>query len=180
MSGEDEISLRKMNEKLFHRGPDAQDILFFDNVGFGFSRLSIIGLENGMQPIYNESKDLVLICNGEIFDYVELRKQLRSKGHSFSTESDVEVILHLYEEKGSGFLNDLNGQFAFALFDMKKKLLFCARDQMGVLPFFYTLVGNTFLFGSEIKAILAHPLVTADVDVVGLDQVLAFPGLISP
>jgi asparagine synthase (glutamine-hydrolysing) len=180
ISPEDEIVLRRMNAKLIHRGPDAQHAVFFDNVALGFTRLSIIGLSNGMQPIYNERKNLVLICNGEIFNYIELKKSLITKGHSFSTESDVEVILHLYEEKGTDFLNDLNGQFAFALYDNEKKVLLCARDQMGIIPFFYTFVGNTFVFGSEIKAILEHPLVPANVDVVGLDQVLTFPGLISP
>lgn len=180
ISPEDEIVLRRMNARLIHRGPDAQHAVFFDNVALGFTRLSIIGLSNGMQPIYNERKNLVLICNGEIFNYIELKKSLITKGHSFSTESDVEVILHLYEEKGTDFLNDLNGQFAFALYDNEKKVLLCARDQMGIIPFFYTFVGNTFVFGSEIKAILEHPLVPANVDVVGLDQVLTFPGLISP
>jgi asparagine synthase (glutamine-hydrolysing) len=180
ISAEDKNTLRKMSETLIHRGPDAQDNLFFDNVAFGFTRLSIIGLENGMQPICNEDESLVLICNGEIFNYIELKKHLKSRGHSFRTESDVEVILHLYEEKGTEFLNDLNGQFAFALFDKKKKILFCARDQMGILPFFYTLVNNTFVFGSEIKAILKHHSVQASVDVTGLDQIFTFPGLISP
>jgi asparagine synthase (glutamine-hydrolysing) len=180
ISETDAIVLQKMNGKLLHRGPDGQNTLCFDNVAFGFTRLSIIGLQNGMQPIYNENKDIVLICNGEIFNYVELRSQLRGRGHSFSTESDVEVILHLYEEQGTEFLNDLNGQFAFAIFDKRKKLLFCARDQMGIIPFFYTFTKGTFIFGSEIKAILEHPLVLAEVDRVGLDQVLTFPGLISP
>ncbi|MBL6448220.1 asparagine synthase (glutamine-hydrolyzing) [Fulvivirga sp. 29W222] len=179
-SGEDKMIVDKMNEKLIHRGPDAQDSLIFENVALGFSRLSIIGLENGMQPLYNEDESLVLICNGEVFNYIELREQLKSRGHSFKTSSDVEVILHLYEEKGTGFLNDLNGQFAFALYDKRRKVLFCARDQMGIVPFFYTKVGETFIFGSEIKAILEHPFVKREVDPVGLDQVMTFAGLISP
>lgn len=172
--------VQKMSNKLLHRGPDGQDTLVFDNAAFGFTRLSIIGIQNGMQPIQNEDNSLVLICNGEIFNYIELRKQLQSRGHFFATESDVEVILHLYEEKGTGFLNELNGQFAFALFDRKKKVLFCARDQMGIIPFFYTVCKDHFIFGSEIKAILEHPLVSAEVDMAGFDQVLTFPGLISP
>lgn len=180
ISEEDHMVLQRMNGKLIHRGPDGQNTLVFDNVAFGFTRLSIIGLENGMQPIYNENQDIVLICNGEIFNYIELRSQLRARGHSFRTESDVEVILHLYEERGMEFLNDLNGQFAFALFDKRRKLLFCVRDQMGIIPFFYTFRKGTFIFGSEIKAILEHPLVSAVVDRVGLDQLFTFPGLISP
>lgn len=169
-----------MNRTLYHRGPDAQDSVIFDNVALGFSRLSIIGLGNGMQPIPNEDGSLLLICNGEIFNYIELRKQLRDQGHVFSTESDVEVILHLYEEHGTGFLDKLNGQFAFALYDKTRRILFCARDQMGIIPFFYTRTGDLFIFGSEIKAILEHPSVVRSVDRVGLDQVFTFAGLISP
>lgn len=179
-SDEDKMIVGKMNEKLFHRGPDAQDTVIFDNVALGFSRLSIIGLENGMQPLYNEDESVVLICNGEVFNYIELREQLKSRGHSFKTSSDIEVIVHLYEERGTEFLNELNGQFAFALYDKRKKTLFCGRDQMGIIPFFYTLVNNTFIFGSEIKAILQHPLVVREVDRVGLDQVMTFAGLVSP
>jgi asparagine synthase (glutamine-hydrolysing) len=177
---EDGRIIANMNKKLLHRGPDAQDTFLTDNVAFGFSRLSIIGLENGMQPICNEDESIVVICNGEIFNYIELREQLRKKGHHFKTCSDVEVIVHLYEACGMDLLNELNGQFAFALYDKNKKTMFCARDQMGIVPFFYTVAKNTFIFGSEIKAILEHPLVEREVDLVGLDQVFTFAGLISP
>ena len=180
ITAEDRHIVEAMNRKLVHRGPDAQDITLFDNVALGFCRLSIIGLDNGMQPVFNEDNSVVLVCNGEIFNYIELKKTLQDKGHVFKTMSDVEVIVHLYEEYGQGFLNKLNGQFSFALYDKKRQLMFCARDQLGILPFFYTIVHNTFIFASEIKAILAHPLVPAEVDVVGLDQVLTFAGLISP
>lgn len=180
LSDQDAAVIKKMNQKLFHRGPDAQDELLFDNIALGFSRLSIIGLENGMQPITNEDGNVVLICNGEIFNYVELREGLMKKGHHFKTKSDVEVIVHLYEEHGLDFLNLLNGQFAFALYDKVEKRLVCVRDQMGIIPLFYTLVDGTFIFGSEIKAILEHPQVVKEVDLVGLDQVFTFAGLISP
>jgi asparagine synthase (glutamine-hydrolysing) len=176
----DKAIVEKMARKIIHRGPDEQNSLVFDNVALGFTRLSIIGLGNGMQPIYNEDKTLVLVCNGEIFNYIELTKLLKQRGHVFSTQSDVEVILHLYEDHGRDFLNQLNGQFAFALYDLRKKEIFCVRDQMGVIPFFYTVTDNTFIFGSEIKAILAHPAVKPEVDPVGLDQVMTFAGLISP
>ncbi|WP_255763283.1 asparagine synthase (glutamine-hydrolyzing) [Fulvivirga maritima] len=179
-SYEDKMVVNKMNAKLYHRGPDAQASAIFDNVAFGFSRLSIIGLENGMQPLYNEDDTLVLICNGEIFNYIELRQQLKARGHSFKTSSDVEVILHLYEEQGMEFLNEINGQFAFALYDKRRKKLICARDQMGIAPLFYTKIENTFIFGSEIKSLLEHPLVKTEIDPVGLDQVMTFAGLISP
>jgi asparagine synthase (glutamine-hydrolysing) len=179
-SENDHQVIKRMNGKLIHRGPDAQDSIVFDNVALGFSRLSIIGLENGMQPIYNENNTIVLVCNGEIFNYIELREELRSKGHVFKTHSDVEVIIHLYEEYGMDFLNRMNGQFAFALYDKTKKIMFCARDQMGIIPLFYTFAKNTFIFGSEIKAIIEHPFVKREVDLTGLDQVFTFAGLISP
>ncbi|MBW8687221.1 asparagine synthase (glutamine-hydrolyzing) [Chitinophaga rhizophila] len=179
-TGYNEQVIRDMNKQLLHRGPDSQTVHQFDNVALGFTRLSIIGLDNGMQPIFNEDESVVLLCNGEIFNYIELRQSLREKGHRFRTASDVEVIVHLYEEQGMTFLNELNGQFAFALYDKKRKTLFCARDHMGIIPFFYTVQRDTFIFASEIKAILQHPLVTPRVDLTGLDQVFTFPGLISP
>jgi len=177
---EDRLVVQKMNRKLLHRGPDAQDAAVFGNVALGFSRLSIIGLNNGMQPIDNEDGTIVVICNGEIFNYIEIRQQLKQKGHLFKTGSDVEVLVHLYEEYGVQFLNKLNGQFAFALYDRKKRMLFCARDQMGIIPFYYSFSGNEFIFSSEIKAILEHPMVAKEIDPVGLDQVFTFAGLISP
>lgn len=180
VSAEDENIVAGMNRTLIHRGPDAQDTLLFDNVALGFSRLSIIGLSSGMQPMYNEDHSIVMICNGEIFNYIELREQLKGKGHVFRTDCDVEVILHLYEDQGMEFLNLLNGQFAFTIYDKNKRTLFCVRDQLGILPLFYTFTGDTFIFGSEIKAILEHPLVEREVDMVGLDQVFTFAGLISP
>lgn len=180
ISEEDSTIISNMNRMLVHRGPDAQDTLLFNNVALGFCRLSIIGLGNGMQPVFSEDESVILICNGEIFNYIELKEQLIKKGHSFRTESDVEVIIHLYEDHGTSFLNKLNGQFAFALYDKRTGSLFCARDQMGIIPFFYTFVQDTFIFGSEIKAILQHPLVVREVDMIGLDQVFTFAGLISP
>ncbi len=177
---EDGQIIKKMNDVLFHRGPDAQDTLVTENLAFGFTRLSIIGLDNGMQPIYNEDESLLLICNGEIFNYIELREELKKKGHTFRTATDVEVIVHLYEEYGTEFLNKLNGQFAFALFDRRKRQLLCARDHFGVIPLFYTFVDGTFIFASEVKAILEHPAVPREVDRVGLDQVFTFAGLVSP
>ena len=180
ITAEDAGIIKAMNSKLVHRGPDAQDTLLFDNVALGFSRLSIIGLANGMQPITNEDGSLVMICNGEIFNYIELREQLKQKGHQFKTDTDVEVIVHLYEDHGMEFLNMLNGQFAFALYDKHRKNLFCVRDHLGIAPLFYTFTHDTFIFASEIKAILEHPLVSREVDLVGLDQVFTFAGLISP
>ena len=177
---EDRYIVQKMNDKLIHRGPDEQNIMLFDKVALGFTRLSIIGLSNGMQPISNEDNSVIVLCNGEIFNYIELKEELRQKGHTFKTESDVEVIVHLYEEYGIKFINRMNGQFAFSLFDKKRNTMFCVRDQMGIIPLFYTFTKNTFIFASEIKAILAHPLVDKQLDLTGLDQVMTFAGLISP
>lgn len=172
--------VNKMINKLAHRGPDAIDQYCDGNIALGFSRLSIIDLQGGMQPIFNEDKSIILVCNGEIFNYIELRQDLIEKGHRFISNTDIEVIVHLYEEKGFNFLNDLNGQFALALYDLKKQQLFCARDQCGIAPLFYTIVNDFFIFGSEIKAILEHPDVEREVDLVGLDQIFSFPGIISP
>ncbi len=169
-----------MTQKLIHRGPDNLDYYCDRNIALGFSRLGIIGLEGGMQPIFNEDHSKVLICNGEIFNYIELKRDLLVREHTFKTNTDVEVLLHLYEEKGIEFVNDLNGQFAFALYDFTKQQLFCGRDHFGIAPLFYTIVNDFFIFGSEIKAILEHPDINREVDPVGLDQILSFPGLISP
>jgi len=171
---------KKMTDRMLHRGPDGRNFYFNGNLSFGFTRLSIIDLEGGMQPIFNEDNSVILICNGEIFNYIELREELIEKGHKFKTKTDVEVLIHLYEEYRTEFLNQLNGQFAFVIFDFNNQQLFCARDHFGVLPFFYTIADGFFIFASEIKAILEHPEVKKEVDLVGLDQIFSFPGLISP
>jgi asparagine synthase (glutamine-hydrolysing) len=173
-------TLEAMADTIIHRGPDSFGYYTNGHTGFGFRRLSIIDLEGGHQPIYNEDKSIVLICNGEIYNYQELRGLLTQKGHSFRTNSDVEVILHLYEDYGTELFNRLNGQFAFALYDEREQKLILGRDHFGINPLYYTVVNDTFIFGSEIKALLAHPLVRAEVDLTGLDQTLSFPGLVSP
>jgi asparagine synthase (glutamine-hydrolysing) len=120
------------------------------------------------------------MCNGEIFNYLELKKVLIQKGHSFRTNSDVEVLLHLYEEHGLDFLNKINGQFAFVIYDRKHRRLFLARDHFGINPLYYSIINGLFIFASEIKAILEHPQAPREVDLTGLDQTLSFPGLVSP
>lgn len=172
--------IERMADALAHRGPDDSGFYVEDRLGFGFKRLSIIDLTSGNQPIYNEDRSIVMICNGEIFNYKELRHELESKGHRFYTHSDVEVLAHLYEEHGTDFLNKLNGQFAFAIFDRKTNTLLLARDHVGIAPLFYTVIDNTFIFASEIKAILKHPLVRREVNLTALDQIFSFPGLVSP
>jgi asparagine synthase (glutamine-hydrolysing) len=171
---------RRMADTLVHRGPDSDGYYADEHVGFGFRRLSIIDLAGGDQPLFNEDGSVVLMCNGEIYNYRELRRDLEARGHTFSTNVDVEVILHLYEDEGVGFLNRLNGQFAFVIYDRPRRRLFLARDHFGINPLYFTLADGVFVFGSEIKALLAHPLVRREVDLTGLDQVFSFPGLVSP
>ncbi|MEM7127275.1 MAG: asparagine synthase (glutamine-hydrolyzing) [Chloroflexota bacterium] len=172
--------LHQMTKTIRHRGPDSVGYWVDDHVGLGFRRLSIIDLEGGDQPIQNEDGSLILICNGEIYNHRSLRQKLIAKGHSFRTHSDVEVLLHLYEEHGVGLFEHLNGQFAFVLYDRTQQQLLIARDHMGIAPLYYTKVGHQLIFGSEIKAILAHPAVPRGIDFTSLDQILSFPGLASP
>lgn len=176
----DKDLLLNMTEAIAYRGPD--DVGFYkeDGLGLGFRRLSIIDLKTGQQPISNEDGSVVMVCNGEIYNFKELRQVLQTKGHHFRSVCDVEVLVHLYEEHGTEFLNQLNGQFALAIFDKKRRILFLARDHVGITPLFYTVVNHVFIFASEIKAILKHPLVKREVDLTGLDQILSFPGMVSP
>ncbi|HWK03647.1 MAG TPA: asparagine synthase (glutamine-hydrolyzing) [Puia sp.] len=177
---EDKDLLEKMSDTLHHRGPDDSQYFMDDTIGMAFRRLSIIDIKGGGQPMSNEDDSIVLICNGEIYNYKELRQGLINKGHHFKTACDVEVLLHLYEEYGTEFLNKLNGQFAFALYDKKKKTLFLARDHVGIAPLFYATTGSKFIFASEIKAILPHPSIPKAVNLRGLDQLFCFPGVVSP
>ncbi|WP_034893912.1 asparagine synthase (glutamine-hydrolyzing) [Gillisia sp. Hel_I_29] len=172
--------LKNMTNTLSHRGPDDSGYYFNENIGFGFKRLSIIDLTSGNQPITNEDGSLIMICNGEIFNYKTLKKDLVKNGHVFKTNTDVEVIVHLYEEHGIEFLNMLNGQFAFALFDKNKKSLFLVRDHVGIAPLFYFVKDSIFYFASEIKGLLQVPEIKPIVDMKGLDQIFTFPGLVSP
>lgn len=176
----DEGLLAKMTDTLRHRGPDSAGCFVEKNVALGFRRLSIIDLESGDQPLYTEDRSVVTICNGEIYNYRELKKELLGKGHSFRTNSDVEVLGHLYEDHGSSFIEKLNGQFAFAIYDRQKKSLLLARDHFGINPLYYVLADGFLIFASEAKAILEHPSVRREVNLTGLDQILTFPGLISP
>jgi len=172
--------LEQMVNTFRYRGPDADGFHEDAYVGLGFRRLSIIDLEGGHQPLCNETGDIWLICNGEIYNHQALRQGLEQRGHRFRSRSDVEVILHLYEEQGRAFVAELNGQFAFALYDSRRQTLLLGRDHFGIAPLFHTRVGNRWLFASEIKALLACPDVPRAVDLTGLDQILTFPGPVSP
>jgi asparagine synthase (glutamine-hydrolysing) len=172
--------LQRMADTIVHRGPDSNGYLVDDDVALGFRRLSIIDLSSGDQPMFNEDRSIALTCNGEIYNYRELRKELLGKGHTFRTNSDVEVLLHLYEELGPDMVRRLNGQFAFVIYDRKRRSLLLARDHFGIAPLYYTIVDGLLIWGSEIRAILAHPRVPREVDLTGLDQVLSLPGPIAP
>ena len=169
-----------MTRCLLHRGPDDQDQYITEKVALGFTRLSIIDLSGGQQPMFSQDGQVVMICNGEIYNYKELRQQMSAKGYTFKTNCDVEVILPLYQEYGADFLTRLNGQFAIALYDTSKERLLLARDHVGIAPLFYTVHEGQLLFGSEIKAILAHPELKTQINPTGLDQILTFPGMVSP
>lgn len=167
-------TLREMIAVMRYRGPDECGIYIDDRIGLAHTRLSIIDLAGGVQPIGNEDGTLWIVYNGEVFNYPELRADLEQRGHRFSTTTDTEVILHLYEEKGSACLGDLNGQWALAIWDTVKKRLFLARDRVGIRPLHYTVAGGRLLFGSEIKALLVHPGVTRELDPRALDQTFTF------
>jgi asparagine synthase (glutamine-hydrolysing) len=150
--------LERMSERIAHRGPDGRGTWVSDRIGLAHRRLAIIDLsEAAHQPMANEDGSLWLVFNGEIYNFVELRAELIQKGHSFRSKTDSEVILHAYEEWGTECLARFNGMWAFALWDEKRQQLFCARDRFGIKPFYYTDAGGSFLFASEIKALLAHP-----------------------
>ena len=139
-----------------HRGPDNSDTFTDSRIGLGISRLSIVDLDNGNQPLTNENNSLVLICNGEIYNYIELRQSLEDKGHRFNTRSDAEVILHLYEESGSDLLNDLAGMFAFALWDREKRILMLARDRVGIKPLYLVRTPEHIIFASELGPLVRN------------------------
>ena len=167
--------LERMIWPLHHRGPDGFGFFQDKRVGLAHARLSIIDLEGGWQPIHNEDKTLWIIFNGEIFNYPELRQKLISRGHQFITNSDTEVIIHLYEEKGEKCLDDLNGQFAIAIYDEQEQSLFLARDRMGIRPLFYTIHDGRFLFGSEIKAIFsADPGIPREINREVIQEIFTF------
>ena len=147
--------IRLMCQAIVHRGPDDEGTYVKDSVGLGMRRLSIIDLGGGRQPIHNEDKTVWVVFNGEIYNFPELRPELEARGHRFYTNSDTEVIVHLYEDLGSDCVQKLRGMFAFALYDERPRSLLIARDRLGKKPLHYALVQGRLFFGSEIKAILA-------------------------
>lgn len=172
---ENQISiLADMMEAIHHRGPDSNGAFQNNEVSLGFCRLSIIDLKTGNQPLFNEDRTMCLVFNGEIYNYRELREELKQKGHKFSTDSDSETLLHGYEEYGKKLLKKLRGMFAFVIWDSSRKRLFAARDFFGIKPFYYAEIGGHFVFASEIKSILFFPGYQKKVNEKALEQYLSF------
>ena len=167
--------IEDMMDKIRHRGPDSGGKYTDEDIALGFRRLSIIDItESGDQPIYNEDRSKVLLFNGEIYNFRSIREELVAKGHIFTTKTDSEVLLHGYEEYGEKLLDKLRGMFAFVIWDTKTKELFGARDFFGIKPLYYAVMGDTFMFGSEIKAFLAHPDFKKELNETALENYLTF------
>jgi asparagine synthase (glutamine-hydrolysing) len=163
-----------------YRGPDSHGVHISDGAGLGIQRLRVIDLESGDQPIFNEDRSIAVVLNGEIYNYRELRSELASRGHSFSSKSDTEVIAHLYEEEGIDCVRRLIGMFAFALWDEPRRRLFLARDRLGKKPLFYSIRNGGISFASELRALLADPEVSRDIDYQALDAYLTYQYVPAP
>jgi asparagine synthase (glutamine-hydrolysing) len=172
--------LEEMNRQIIHRGPDDAGFFLSGNIGMAMRRLSIIDVHSGHQPVTNEDFSVSLVFNGEIYNHLELREQLEKRGHRYRSHSDTETIVHLYEEYGQDCATYLRGMFAFAIWDSRARTLFVARDRLGIKPLYFLRSREHFLFGSEIKALLAHPGVRAEFNRDALPEYLAFGYLSGP
>jgi asparagine synthase (glutamine-hydrolysing) len=172
--------LVRMTSTLQHRGPDDEGYYTGAGVALGHRRLSIIDLDTGKQPIFNEDKTIFVVFNGEIYNFPELKKELEKKGHRFYTKTDTEVLVHLYEERGERCVEDLAGMFAFAIWDGQRRKLFIARDRLGIKPLFYAYNGKDFAFASEPKALLRIPWVEGRLDPQGLSHYLTYDFIPAP
>src|SRR5438132_223964 len=173
-------TLAEMNQQIIHRGPDDDGFFVEGNIGLAMRRLSIIDIRTGHQPIRNEDENIWIVYNGEIYNHQQLRADLETRGHRYRTKSDTETIVHLYEEYGRDCVNHLRGMFAFAIWDRRTRRLFVGRDRLGIKPLYYRYDRKTFLFGSEIKAILAYPGVKAEFNQSTLAEYLAFGYIAGP
>src|SRR5437660_8210674 len=166
--------LRRMCDVMSHRGPDDDGIYTDGRAGIGMRRLSIVDLATGHQPLSNEDGSIWIVFNGEIYNHLALRPQLEARGHVYRTHSDTETIVHLYEEYGHDCVQHLRGMFAFAIWDRRLRRLFIARDRLGIKPLYYFYDDKKFIFGSEIKAILAYPGIKPGFNQSTLAEYLAF------
>ena len=176
----DAAVLERMVAAIRHRGPDGTGYHVEPGLGLGHARLSIIDLAGGAQPVHNEDRTIWISYNGEVFNYLELREMLERRGHRFYTRTDTEVIVHLYEELGDDFVQQLNGQFALALWDRPRRRLLLVRDRAGILPLYYARTAEGVLFASEVKALLATGQVTPALDPTGLDEAFTFWAPLAP
>jgi asparagine synthase (glutamine-hydrolysing) len=176
----DESLIRRMVAMIRHRGPDQFGIYLDDAVALGNARLSILDPESGQQPIANEDESLWIVLNGEIFNYPELRADLEARGHRLSTQTDTEVVLHLYEDLGPACLRQLNGQFAMAIWNARDQSLCLARDRFGICPLFYAQTEGALVFGSEVKALACHPAIQLRLDPLALAQVFTYWSPLTP
>jgi len=173
--------LKRMTDKIAHRGPDQEGAFLSEQAALGFRRLSIIDLENGSQPMYNEDKKIVITFNGEIYNHLELREELIKRGHVFENNSDTECLLHGYEEYGTDMLRTLRGMFAFVIYDSSQNVIFGARDFFGIKPFYYgTAPDGNLVFSSEIKSILEYPDMKKELNEAALEQYLSFQYSVLP
>jgi asparagine synthase (glutamine-hydrolysing) len=172
--------LHSMCERMTHRGPDSEGLLVTNGAALGMRRLAIIDLVTGEQPVFNEDKSVAVILNGEIYNYRELRADLEKRGHSFRSASDTEVLPHLYEEYGDAMVRELNGMFAFALWDSRRRRMLIARDRFGEKPLYWGVFDKTLLFASEPKVLLAHPSVRPALNLQALRQYLSFDYVPAP
>jgi asparagine synthase (glutamine-hydrolysing) len=170
----EQTALESMNRKILHRGPDDSGFYCSENIGLAMRRLSIIDLQAGHQPVSNEDKTIWIVYNGEIYNHSELRTRLEARGHRYRSKSDTESIVHLYEEYGRDCVRHLRGMFAFVLWDERQRLFFAARDRLGIKPFYYRQDAHSFIFGSEIKSLLAYPGVRAELNREALPEYLTF------
>lgn len=176
----DEMLLQSMCDAIWHRGPDSEGLWLGTGVALGMRRLSIIDLSTGDQPVWNEDKTVVVVMNGELYNYREIRKELGELGHKFHGASDTEILPHLYEEYGEAMVDKLNGMFCFALWDFTEQKLIIARDRFGEKPLYYGIFGGKLLFASEPKVLLQHPDVETDVNLDAIRQYLSFDYVPAP
>ncbi len=175
-----EAVLHSMCERMKHRGPDSEGLWLGENVALGMRRLSIIDLHTGEQPVYSEDKSIVAVMNGELYNFREVREDLEKRGHQFETQTDTEILPHLYEEYGDAMLEQINGMFAFALWDKPKKKLLIARDRFGEKPLYYGVFDGKLIFASEPKVLLANPAVKAEINLDALRSYLSFDYVPAP